>query len=104
MSHRPSVLDVVLLSSTATEKLQSRPFQREHDLEEAIKVLMAAHLGLLDETMSGDKMFLAMARAKKHAEAFGLNMEHFEEICDRITTLWLDRRKDHPLYSEGFFP
>lgn len=53
--------------------------------------------GLLAETLSGDAMYLAMARAEDDAQKAGVALEEFERVRKIILRYWAVRRGQNPL-------
>lgn len=61
--------------------------------------LSAICSGLLAETLSGDIMYLAMARAQDDALAAGVDPLEFERVMKVILNHWAAKRSRNPLHK-----
>ena len=63
------------------------------------KALVAAFLGLMSETLSGDAVYLGMMQGRTIALAAGVSPEAWDEICIEVAEIFTRRKKIHPLGS-----
>lgn len=64
---------------------------------ETVKVITAMCLALMDQTLSGDSMWLAMRSAEDMAIKAGVPQDVAEDIVRQVGQAWLARRHRNPL-------